>query len=74
MTAEIQKFYPADAAKNPDNVLELASGVYETVLILGFDKDGDIDCRASTNLTDRDALWLIEKFKSNMLSGVYNGE
>lgn len=71
---EVTKFYPADAAKNPDNVLEQAVGVYDMVLIIGVDKESCIDVRASLNVDDRDALMLVERFKFNLLSGAYGGE
>lgn len=71
----VVKFYPRNAADNPDNVLELAVGSYDSVLIIGWDKEGELDCRASTNLADGgELLWLIEKFKSNLLTGVYEGD
>lgn len=71
--AEIVKFYPADAAKDPDNILEQSIGEYDQVLIIGWNKDGSLDARATLGLVDGgDFLWLIEKFKHNLLSGVYH--
>jgi hypothetical protein len=67
----IIKFYPKDAADNPDNVLEQAIGKYESLLILGFDMDGDLDARASTNLNTGEILILIEKFKAKLINGDY---
>lgn len=52
-----------NAALNPDNVLEQAKGNYESVVIIGYDKDGYLDGRASTNLTRENILWLVEQFK-----------
>lgn len=73
--SEIVKFYPADAAKNPDAVLEQAVGVYESVLVLGYDKDGNFDFRASLNLKDGgDVLWLIESFKTKLMNGDFVGD
>ena len=37
MESNVVKFYPADAAKVADNVLEQAIGVYDEVLIIGYD-------------------------------------
>lgn len=69
---DVVKFYPKDAAKDADNVLEQALGVYDEVLILGWRKDGNMDARATLGLKDGgDCLWLVEKFKHNLLSGVY---
>ena len=73
--AEVVKFYPQNAAENPDNVLEQAIGSYGDVLILGWDKDGNLDARASLGLkSGSEVLWLLEKFKTNLLNGVYAGE
>lgn len=69
--SNIVEFFPANAAENPDNVLKQAMGVYDTVLIIGLDKDGYLDARASTNLKHSQALWFLEKFKWNLLAGLY---
>lgn len=74
---EVVKFYPKDAAKDADNVLEQAIGVYDEVLVIGWRKDeqGTMDARATLGLKDgADVLWLIEKFKFNLLAGVYQGD
>lgn len=67
----IIKFYPKDAAENPDNVLEQAIGAYESLLILGFDHEGNLDPRASTNIDIGEILIMIEKFKVKLLNGDY---
>lgn len=34
-----------------------------------------MDCRATSDMSDGgEVLWLIEKFKNNLLNGVYSGE
>jgi hypothetical protein len=71
MTDNIVKFYPSNAASNPDNVLEQAVGDYKEVLILGWNKDGDLDVRSSLGLDYKDSLWLVSQFKSNLLRGIY---
>lgn len=72
--SEIIKLYVKDAANNPDNVLEQAIGEYESVYVLGYDKDGNLDARASTNMTQESILWLLESFKNKMLNGDYADE
>lgn len=70
----VEKLYPANASDNPDNVLEQAIGQYQDVFVIGWDKDGEMDVRSSSALADGgDILWLIEKFKSNLLNGEYEG-
>lgn len=69
---KVVKFYPKDAAKDADNVLEQAIGVYDEVLVIGWNKEGRMDARATLGLKDGgDVLWLLEKLKFNLLSGVY---
>lgn len=71
--SEVVKFYPADAAKVADNVLEQAVGTYSEVLVVGWDKDGNLEARATLGLQDGgDILWLLETFKSKLLNGDYS--
>jgi len=70
----IVKFYPNDTAENPDNVLEQAIGEYDSVLILGWDKDEDMYCRSSTNLSHEQVLWLVTMFKHKLMNGDYAGD
>ena len=68
----VVKFYPKDAAKSADNVLEQAMGQYDQVLVIGWNKDGDFDARATLGLKDgAECLWLIEVFKHKLMSGVF---
>lgn len=69
---DIIKLYPKNAAENPDNVLEQAIDIYDCVLIMGWDKEGKLDCRASLNM-DREALiFILELFKFKLLNGDYD--
>jgi hypothetical protein len=70
--AEVVKFYPRNAAESADNVLEQAMGVYEDVLVLGWDKEGNMDCRSTTTLTQAQVLWIITKFQHKLLNGDYD--
>ena len=66
----IIKFFTADAAKNPDHVLEQSVGVYESVIVIGVaEKTGCLEVRASTNLSSNEILWLLERFKHDLLFG-----
>ena len=71
-TDNIVKFYKKNAAENPDSVLEQAIGIYDEVVILGWDKNGNIDARASLKMKSRDVLWVIEIFKMKLLRGDYS--
>ncbi len=68
----IVKFYPKDAAKDADAVLEQALGAFSEVLIIGWDSEGLLDARATLGLKDGgDMLWLVEIFKTKLLAGDY---
>lgn len=72
---QVVKLYPKNAAKDADNVLEQAIGQYSEVLIIGWDKNGDFDARATLGLKDgADCLWLIEAFKFKLMNGDYMPE
>lgn len=68
-----QVIYIDGAAKSPDNVLDQARGVYDKVVILGLDEENCVDVRVSTNITNQDILWCIEKFKRNLLLDLEHG-
>ena len=71
----VTKFYPHNAAKDPDAVLEQALGQFSEVLIIGWDKEGMMDARATLGLKDGcEVLWLMESFKHNMMNGEYGGD
>ena len=72
MTENIVKFYPKDAAKNPDHVLEQAIGDYEEVFIIGYLKTGEMDARASLNFQIEDIFFTIDAFKHKLLNGEYD--
>jgi len=72
--SKVTKLYPKDAAKNPDFVLEKASGIYSKVLVIGYDKAGEMDVRGSTNLKEEEMIHLMAAFKHNLLNGDYDDE
>jgi hypothetical protein len=68
---EVIKFYPKDAAKNPDAVLEQAVGVYDQVFVIGYNKDGDLDVRGTSNFTMKELFFALDAFKFMVLNGEY---
>lgn len=60
-----------DAAKDPDVVLESAMGNYDSVLVIGYNKEGFLDPRASLNLDHKEIMWLISVFQHKLLNGDY---
>ena len=67
MVDNVVKIYPGNAAKNADNVIEQSIGEFESILMIGYDKEGHLDVRASTNIDRANLLWLVEQAKSLIL-------
>ena len=59
---------------NPDIVLDKAIGQFSEVFVLGYDKDGTLDARSSTNWDAKSILFAIECFKAKLLNGDYSEE
>ena len=74
MLTNVTKLYPPGAAKNPDAVLEQAVGEYNEVLIIGWDKQDNLDIRANTTLKKAELLWLVDLFKHKLLAGDFDGK
>lgn len=58
--------------ENPDRVLDKCKGVFQDVLVLGWDKDGEMIATATTPLSEQSIVYLIDVFKHNLLSGAYD--
>jgi hypothetical protein len=69
--SNVYRFSPPNSAVDPDIVLCKAAGVYESVVVIGWDKFGEVDVRGSLNLTSAEILWMLEEFKHQLFSGVY---
>jgi len=65
MTADVIKLRPAD---DPDEVLEAAKGQYDQLIIAGWNKDGQLDIRATLGMEAAETIYLIELFKHAILS------
>lgn len=70
----VVKFYPANAANDPDNVLELAVGHYDQLMIIGWSKYGSLDVRSTNTLTEADHLLMLEIYKTQMLNTFFSDE
>lgn len=68
----IEKLYTSEAAKDPNNVLEQAIDIYQDVFVIGWDKDGELDVRASLGLDMANTLFMLEIFKHRLFRGDYN--
>jgi len=60
-------------SNDPDSVLEQAIGDYQDVLIIGYNKNGELDVRANNYYEDgKHILWVLETVKHNLLNGEYS--
>lgn len=63
------KLLPAEIANDPDGVLEQAEGQFKSLLILGWNKEGDLEVRGTPDLDGPELLWMIEHFKAGLMAG-----
>lgn len=69
MTADIIPFGGVTRLDlNPDQVLDGAKGELSSVLIIGFDKEGELYCAASAS-DGGEILWLLEACKRELMEG-----
>ena len=52
-------------------MLEKALGQYQSVVVIGYNDEGELQAAASMNLRSHEILWLIESFKLRLLNGDY---
>lgn len=71
---KIVKFPDMNAAINPDVVLEEAKGTFESLVLVGWDKEGRLDARATLNLSAAEVNWLISVFQQKLLQGDYTDD
>jgi hypothetical protein len=69
--ADILKFRPKNAAIDPDVVLEEARGDFESLCVIGWDKSGQLDARATLNLGHAELYWLVSLFRNKLINGDY---
>lgn len=65
------EFKTGEISLEPDTVLEKAKGNYNSVLILGWDKEGYLDVRSTNDLDQKDCLYLAQKFSHKLLNNDY---
>ena len=57
------------AAREPDAVLDAAKGVFESVMIIGYKPDGELEFRSTLNLDEKALNWMIDQFKASLIAG-----
>jgi hypothetical protein len=65
--SDVIKLYPA---ADPDEVLRQAIGQYDSVVVMGWNKDGAFSGRSSLNIEVAEILLLVEIFKVAILSEI----
>ncbi|TPQ24942.1 hypothetical protein [Methylomonas koyamae] len=71
---DICNFRPKNAAIDPDVVLQEAAGQFDSLVIIGWDKEGLLDARASLNLNHAEIHFLISVFQHKLLSSDFSGD
>ena len=67
MSDEPIKLVTNDKLLEPDAVLERAKDVFTHVVVLGWDKSETLDVRVSSNLSNEQAIYLMELAKHTIL-------
>jgi hypothetical protein len=69
--ADILQFKGKNAAVDPNVVLEAAKDQYDSLCIIGWNKDETLDLRASLNINHKDVCWLLNIALHKLLNGNY---
>ena len=64
--ADVTILRPED---DPDTVLDQCKGVFESVFVIGYRKDGYLDEHFTQNMSEPDILMMIEQYKHWLLAG-----
>ena len=70
--SNIERLYPSNFTEFPDNLLREAMGNYDDLLMLGYNKNGELDIRCSSGIEKAHIVWMIEFFKVKLLRGDYD--
>lgn len=65
--AHLKLVQTPEAEPEPVGVTDSDVQDLDSMLIVGFKRDGDLYIRSSRNVTRKDALWLIEVARANVL-------
>ena len=65
------EFKTGEVSIDSDSVLESAKGLYDSVLLIGWDKEGFLNVASTNNLDQKDCLYLAQMFTNKLLNGDY---
>lgn len=69
------KIIELNSQLTPDKILEEAKGQYDSVLVLGYTPDGDVDARCSDSLARIEQIvCIMEHLKYLIFSGAIGAE
>ena len=57
-----------EVKSDPDSLLEHAKDQYKEVLVIGWDKNGSLSARCTSNFKTEEMVYMIELFKNNLLT------
>ena len=59
------------AALDPDVVLRSAAGVFDRLVVIGYNKDGKFEAFGSLNFQNEDIVFAMERLKHEIMAGDY---
>lgn len=65
---KVVKLYTSKTAKDPDAMLEMAKGDFRELCIIGVNKSGNIEGRATNSMTIAELMFYMEHIKQILLS------
>jgi hypothetical protein len=65
------EFKTGEVSLSANTVLKKAHDVYTSVIVIGWNVDGELDVRSTNNLNQKDCLYLSQLFAHKLLNGDY---
>jgi hypothetical protein len=72
MSDNVVDLYTKDPIVSSDELIETSKGVYDEVMMVGWNKDGQMEIRLTSGMQDGGTiLWLLENLKLRLLTGEF---
>ena len=65
--SKVVNLFP-EVKSDPNSLLENAKDQYNEVLVIGWDKNGSLSARCTSNFKTEEMVYMVELFKNNLLS------
>lgn len=72
--ADIIRLFPPGSARDADAVLEQSMHQFSEVLIIGYNKQGEFEARATLGLSAEAIIFLLQTMQYNIISGQYEDD